>query len=122
MGDITTYITTVTNILMFTYGILAIVTGLDKFSNIIVSWQKYLPPFFTNISPVEPRTFMRIVGIIEIIAGILVFVITPIGSLIVGSWLGLIGINLLLARQYDIAVRDAVMALGVFSLFILSHA
>jgi hypothetical protein len=99
--------------------VLAIVTGLDKFANITVNWQKYLPGFFTDISPVAPHTFMRIVGVIEIIAGILVFVITPIGALIVGSWLGLIAINLLLAGYYDIAIRDAVITLGVFSLFIL---
>jgi hypothetical protein len=63
---------------------------------------------------------MSIVGIIEIIAGIIVLVRPKIGSLIVGLWLLGIVINLLLTGQYfDIAVRDTVMAIGAFSLHIL---
>ena len=44
-----------------------------------------------------------------------------VGSLIVGLWLLGIAINLILTGQYfDIAVRDIVMAIGAFSLFLLS--
>ena len=63
---------------------------------------------------------MLIVGVIEIIAGIIVLVRPKVGSLIVGFWLLGIVINLLLTGQYfDIAVRDAVMAIGAFSLYML---
>jgi hypothetical protein len=63
---------------------------------------------------------MNIVGIIEIVAGVLVLIKPKIGSLIVSLWLIGIAINLLLTGQYyDIAVRDAVMAIGAFSLYTL---
>jgi hypothetical protein len=64
---------------------------------------------------------MSIVGVIEIIAGIVVLMKPRIGSLVVGCWLVAIAINLLLTGQYfDVAVRDIVMAIGAFSLYMLS--
>jgi hypothetical protein len=66
---------------------------------------------------------MGIVGVIEIIAGIIVLARPKLGSIIVGCWLLAIAINLLLTGQYfDIAVRDIVMAIGAFSLNTLLHA
>jgi hypothetical protein len=63
---------------------------------------------------------MSIVGIIEIVAGIIVLVRPKIGSLIVALWLVGIVINLLLTGQYfDIAVRDLVMSIGAFCLYTL---
>jgi hypothetical protein len=109
----------VTNILHWTYGLVPIVAGADKFSNILTDWSQYLAPAVANIIPAQ--TFMTIVGIIEIIAGIVVLARPRIGSLIVGFWLIGIAINLLLTGQYfDVAVRDAVMAIGAFSLYILT--
>ena len=44
-----------------------------------------------------------------------------LGSLIVALWLLGIAFNLLLTGQYyDVAVRDTVMAIGAFSLYMLS--
>ena len=64
---------------------------------------------------------MSIVGVIEIIAGIIVLARPKLGSLIVGFWLLGIAINLILTGQYfDVAVRDTVMAIGAFCLFTLS--
>ena len=64
---------------------------------------------------------MMIVGVIEIIAGIVVLVRPKLGSLIVALWLIAIAINLLLTGKYfDVAVRDVVMAIGAFSLYLLS--
>jgi hypothetical protein len=61
------------------------------------------------------------VGIIEIIAGVLVLIKPRIGSLIVSLWLIGIAFNLLLTGQYyDVAVRDTVMAIGAFSLWMLT--
>jgi hypothetical protein len=66
---------------------------------------------------------MGIVGVIEIIAGIIVLLKPKIGSLIVALWLIGIVINLLLTGQYfDIAVRDTVMAIGAFCLYRLAGA
>src|SRR5688572_28203583 len=110
----------VTSILRWTYGLVPIVAGADKFANILTDWNKYLAPTVTDIIPLSPDTFMSIVGIIEIVAGIIVLTKPKIGSLIVGFWLLAIAINLLLTGQYfDIAVRDTVMAIGAFCLYTL---
>lgn len=110
----------VVSILHWTYGLVPIIAGVDKFMHVLTDWNKYLAPAVTNIIPMSPNAFMSIVGVIEIVAGIIVLAIPRIGSLIVGLWLVAIVINLLLTGHYfDIAVRDAVMATGAFCLYIL---
>lgn len=110
----------VETILKWTYGLVPIVAGADKFAHMLTDWDKYLAPIVTDILPLSAGTFMAIVGIIEIVAGILVLIRPKIGSLVVGLWLIGIAINLLLLGQYfDVAVRDVVMAIGAFSLFLL---
>ena len=110
----------VITLLRLTYGLVPIVAGADKFMHLLTDWNKYLAPAITDILPLQPNIFMNIVGIIEIVAGVLVLIRPKIGSLIVGLWLIGIAINLVLTGQYyDIAVRDAVMAIGAFSLYML---
>ena len=110
----------VASVLRWTYGLVSITAGTDEFVHILTDWDKYLTPVITDILPFTPHTFMNIVGVIEIAAGIIVLVKPKIGSLIVGFWLISIVINLLLSGQYyDIAVRDTVMAIGAFSLYML---
>lgn len=110
----------VASILRWTYGLVPIVAGADKFAHILTDWNKYLAPVVTDIIPLTPTAFMSIVGVIEIIAGIIVLARPRIGALIVGCWLLAIVINLLLTGQYyDIAVRDTVMAIGAFCLYML---
>jgi len=109
------------NLLRWTYGLVPIVAGADKFMHLLTDWDKYLAPAIANILPMSAHSFMNIVGIIEIVAGVLVLIKPRIGSVVVGLWLIGIAINLLLTGQYyDVAVRDAVMAIGAFSLFILT--
>jgi hypothetical protein len=110
----------VITIMKFTYGIVPIVAGADKFTHILVNWDKYLAPQFANILPFAPHTFMLIVGVIEIAAGLIVLAKPRLGSLIVCLWLLCIALNLLIGGEYyDIAVRDIVMAIGAFSLYTL---
>ncbi len=111
----------VITLLRLTYGLVPIVAGADKFTHLLVNWDQYLAPQVANILPLAPPSFMLIVGIIEIVAGVIVLVKPRLGSLIVGLWLLGIAFNLLLTGQYyDVAVRDAVMAIGAFSLYILA--
>lgn len=111
----------VSSLLRWTYGLVPIVAGADKFTHILTDWDKYLAPAVANLLPMQPHAFMNIVGIIEIIAGVLVLIKPRIGSLIVALWLLGIAINLLMTGQYyDVAVRDTVMAIGAFSLYMLS--
>jgi uncharacterized membrane protein YphA (DoxX/SURF4 family) len=113
----------VVSVLRWTYGLVPIVAGADKFMHLLTDWNKYLAPVVTDIIPLSPDTFMGIVGVIEIIAGIIVLARPKLGSIIVGCWLLAIAINLLLTGQYfDIAVRDIVMAIGAFCLNTLLHA
>lgn len=112
----------VITLLRWTYGLVPIVASADKFMHILTDWDKYLAPVIANILPMAPHTFMVIVGIIEIIAGVLVLIKPRIGSLIVCLWLVGIAFNLLLTGQYyDVAVRDTVMAIGAFSLWMLTN-
>lgn len=119
-GATTTRVERVIQILHWTYGLVPIAAGADKFLHILTDWNKYLAPSVAEMLPMSVGTFMSIVGVIEIIAGILVLVKPRIGSLVVGLWLMGIVVNLLLTGQYfDIAVRDTVMAIGAFCLYIL---
>ena len=72
--------------LKFTFGIVPIVAGLDKFANLLTNWVDYLGNN-KSIIPFDPLTFMKIVGIIEIIAGIIVLVRPLAGAYIVMAWL-----------------------------------
>ncbi|OKL38815.1 tRNA (5-methylaminomethyl-2-thiouridylate)-methyltransferase [Pontibacter flavimaris] len=104
----------------YTYAIVPIVAGLDKFTHLLTDWNKYLAPVIADMLPFSVDTFMRVVGVIEIIAGILVLLKPKIGALVVSLWLVGIAFNLLLSGEYfDVAVRDLVMAIGAFSLYLL---
>lgn len=113
---------TVYRALWLTYGIVPIVAGLDKFTNLLTDWAQYIAPFAADLLPFSAGTFMAIVGVIEIVAGVLVFVKPRIGGLVVAAWLVLIALNLLLAGYFDIAVRDLVMAVGAWSMAQLAAA
>lgn len=105
------------NLLRITFGIVPIVAGLDKFTNLLTVWENYLSPGMSSTLPFSPHTFMMIVGVIEIIAGIIVLVKPAIGGYIVAAWLTFIGLTLVGGGVYlDVAVRDFVMAIGAFSL------
>jgi uncharacterized membrane protein YphA (DoxX/SURF4 family) len=110
----------VISLLKATYGVVPIVAGADKFTHLLTDWNQYLAPAVVELLPVSAGAFMSVVGVVEIVAGVLVLTRPRIGSLVVGCWLLAIALNLLLSGQYlDVAVRDAVMAIGAFSLFML---
>ncbi len=110
------HLETTWKILFFTYGLVPIIAGLDKFTNYLVDWSTYLNPTVTLVIPLSAGTIMMIVGVIEIIAGALVFTkFKRFAGYLIAAWLVLIAINLLLTGYYDIAVRDLVMAIGAFT-------
>jgi uncharacterized membrane protein YphA (DoxX/SURF4 family) len=105
------------NILRLTFGIVPIVAGLDKFTNILTHWLDYLAPNLAALLPISAMAFMKIVGVIEIVAGIIVLIRPLIGAYIVMAWLVCIALQLIAGGHYfDVAVRDLVMAIGAFSL------
>ena len=104
-----------------TYGIVPIVAGADKFTNLLTTWPEYLNPTLAGILPFSGSTFMMVVGVIEIGAGILVLVKPKLGAIVVSAWLVLIALSLLASGRFlDVAVRDLVMAVGAFTLAKLS--
>ncbi|MEO6000225.1 MAG: hypothetical protein ABIN89_25535 [Chitinophagaceae bacterium] len=113
----------VQQVLKYTYGLVPIVAGLDKFTNLLTNWENYLSHSITGMLPFSASTFMYIVGVIEIAAGVLVLFRPRIGGYIVMAWLIAIALTLIEGGQYfDVAVRDLVMAVGAFCLAKLSMA
>jgi len=109
--------------LRLTYGLVPIIAGADKFTNLLTDWEKYLSPMSRRLLPMRPSTFMKAVGVIEMGAGALVLSkYARLGGYVVGGWLGAIALQMITARRYDIAVRDAVMALGAITLAKLIEA
>lgn len=111
----------VKTVLKYTFGLVPIIAGLDKFTNILTDWSQYISSGFSDMLPFEAGTFMIIVGVIEIVAGVLVFLKPKIGALVVMAWLIAIALTLVFSGHFiDVAVRDLVMAVGAFSLAKLS--
>ena len=105
------------NLLKLTFGIVPIIAGLDKFTNLLTHWEQYINPALGNMLPFSGHAFMMIVGVIEIIAGIIVLKKTGLGGYIVAAWLTVIALTLLASCNFvDVAVRDLVMAISAFSM------
>src|SRR5438093_10102558 len=56
--------------LLVYFGFMPLLACLDKFTHILVNWDKYLNPAVLRILPVTAMTFMRGVGVIEIVVGV----------------------------------------------------
>lgn len=73
-----------------------ILFGIDKFTHILTNWDKYLAPEFSDLFNAKAHTLMYIVGVIEIVAGIVVFIQPKFGGPLVAIWLAAIIVNLLI--------------------------
>ena len=105
------------NLLKLTFGLVPIVAGLDKFTNLLTNWEQYLSSKMTGMLPLQPHAFMMVVGVIEVIAGVIVLLKPAVGGIIVAAWLTLIALTLIFGGHYfDVAVRDLVMAISAFSM------
>ena len=97
-----------------------LLAGIDKFFNKLTNWEMYLwAPLGQLVG--SAGNFMRIVGAIEIVAGLLVAFKPKLGAPIVAAWLMGIIVNLLLLGSYfDIALRDLGLFLAAVALFRLA--
>lgn len=110
-------------ILRLGFTVAPIIAGLDKFLGLLTNWDKYLAPQVSSTLGVSPHTFMMIVGVIEIIAGLAVAVAPRFGGYLVSAWLVGIIVNLLLVGGFlDVALRDLGLAMGAFALARLAEA
>jgi hypothetical protein len=100
-----------------------ILFGLDKFAHVLVDWDIYLAPEFSDLFNADPHTLMYFVGAIEIVAGLVVLLRPRFGGYLVAAWLGGIIVNLLMmADFYDIALRDFGLLLAALTLARLATA
>ena len=110
-------------LLRTTFVVAPIAFGIDKFLGWTTDWPQYLWSGFDTIVPGTAAQAMLVVGVIEILAGLLVAVRPRLGALVVAAWLGGIIVNLLLVGGYlDIALRDAGLLVGAVALSRLALA
>lgn len=109
-------------ILHLGFTVAPILAGLDKFFNLLVNWEQYLPPFVNRLTGGHAHELMLAVGVIEVVAGLGVWFKPKIFAYVVSVWLLLIVINLLMIPGYfDVALRDFGLSLGALALARLSH-
>jgi hypothetical protein len=108
-------------ILHLAFTVAPIAAGLDKFFNLLVNWEQYLPPFVNKLTGGHGHELMLVVGVIEVIAGLGVAFMPKVFAYVVSAWLLLIVANLLMIPgYYDVALRDFGLALGALALARLS--
>ena len=99
------------------FTIAPIAFGLDKFAQVLCDWDFYLAPWINDLVPGDAHDAMLIVGVIEIVAGLLVAVRPSIGGYVVALWLAGIIVDLLtLGDFYDVALRDFGLLVGALAL------
>lgn len=101
---------------------LPILFGADKFANLLVDWPRYLAPWIVDVLPFGAATAMYVVGVVEIVAGLVVAVRPRYGAWLVAGWLAAIIVTLLThsGGYYDVALRDLGLLLGALTLARLS--
>src|SRR5262245_38376861 len=103
------------------FGAVPLLAGLDKFFNLLTDWPHYLSPLAASLLPVSPETAMHLIGVVEIVVGVVVLSRwTLVGSLVAAVWLVAIALNLVAAGFFDVAVRDLVLAVAAYTLACLT--
>ena len=94
-----------------------ILFGIDKFFDWMVDWRIYLAPEIDDLIPGNAHQAMLLVGVIEIVAGLVVAVRPKFGGYLVAAWLAGIIVNLLILGEYhDVALRDFGLLIGALAL------
>jgi uncharacterized membrane protein YphA (DoxX/SURF4 family) len=115
----TTKVISAWNILRYSFGIVLVLAGLDKAlgTDLIVEWAKYVSPTVASALPVSVTTFLLIIGVIEIVVGVLLLTRYAVMAFYLSViWLLLISVNLILIGGYlDIAIRDILLAVAALA-------
>ena len=102
-----------------------ILFGLDKFFNWMTFWPNYLWVGFPHLLGISPQHFMYGVGVIEMAAGLLVFLMPRFAPYVVAGWLAGIITNLVIISAargghtnvfWDIALRDFGLLIAALAL------
>jgi hypothetical protein len=106
------------------FAALPVLFGADKFAHVLTDdWTRYLASGINDLIPGTAGDAMHLVGVIEIIAGVVVLLAPRIGGPLVAAWLAGIIFNLLLVGGYDdVALRDFGLMVGAITLSRLAWA
>lgn len=99
-------------------GAVPILAGLDKFTYLLVDWERYLSPLAVKVLPVGPAVFMRAAGVVEVAVGLGILLgYARVFGWVAMAWLAAIALELVTTGHYlDIAARDLVIATGAYAL------
>jgi hypothetical protein len=110
-------------ILRTAFTVAPIVFGLDKFLGLLTDWDRYLAPWIDRLVPGSAHTAMLLVGVVEVVAGLVVAVRPRFGGYLVAAWLLGIVVDLLTLGGYaDVALRDLGLLLAALALARLAGA
>ncbi len=99
--------------------------GLDKFFNWMTPWSKYLWIGVVHHLPLSAQHIMDVVGVVEIVAGLLVLLVPRVAPYVVAGWLAGIVTDLIIQSIsigghsrvfWDIALRDFGLMLAALAL------
>ncbi|PRY47467.1 DoxX-like protein [Geodermatophilus tzadiensis] len=103
------------------YAVAPVVFGLDKSTNLLTDWPRYLAGWIDGVVPGTAQQAMYAVGVVEVVAGVLVAVVPRIGAWVVAAWLAGIVVDLVTGPGYlDVALRDVGLLGGAVALGLLS--
>jgi uncharacterized membrane protein YphA (DoxX/SURF4 family) len=101
-------------------GMMPIVSGVDKFVNKLTDWGDVPEPLRDEDDSGEHSHFMHLVGIVEVVVGVIVLSRwTRIGSYVVMLWLIAIAANLM-TTACSMTLQCAILKIAVGA-FALSH-
>ena len=104
-------------ILQGSYALFLIVAGVDKFFHLLVDWTRYLAPVVRRRLPVTADMAMDMVGVVEVVAGLLVLVRPQIGGYLAAVvMLASVVVFLLIPGYFDIALRNLALGIGAIAL------
>ncbi|MBY0110134.1 MAG: hypothetical protein K2X90_03430 [Candidatus Babeliaceae bacterium] len=109
-----------------------IIAGIDKFFNYLADWSIYLNPSLPLYLNISVGTFMYMLGIIEILIGLLVLIKPKLGGYAIMALLLIISVNLIsmqshyhegyahVMTHYDLALHDIALFISAYVFVILS--
>ena len=102
-------------LLRYTYGLLFIVVGIDKFFNVMTDWHQFLGVSTLSYIPISSSILLKGFGVIQIVAGLLLFTRWVWwGIYLIFGLLLLIFINLFSAPLSAVVItHDIVMIIGI---------
>jgi hypothetical protein len=110
-------------ILRITYGTLFILVGADKFFNLLTNWHQFIGATTNHFFPVAPDLLLKLFGLLQIFAGLLLFTHWIMyGIYLIFVLLLVIFLNLFSApTSYLVIGHDIAMIAGIFVLWRLTQ-